>query len=52
MIERFLKGVNVRFQVGGDTPVIQGLLADIDEKSGKALNVIRIHEPVTEGGGV
>jgi len=52
VIERFVKGVNVRFQVGGDTPVIQGLLADIDENTGKARNVERIHEPVTEGGGI
>ena len=49
VIERFLKGVNVRFQVGGDTPVIQGMLVDIDEKTGKARNVERIHEPVVEG---
>jgi metallophosphoesterase (TIGR00282 family) len=51
VIERFLKGVNVRFQVGGDTPVIQGLLADIDEATGRARNVERIHEPVSEGEG-
>ena len=52
VIERFVKGVNVRFQVGGDTPVIQGWRADIDENTGKARNVERIHEPVTEGGGI
>jgi metallophosphoesterase (TIGR00282 family) len=49
VIERFLKGINVRFQVGGDTPVIQGMVADIDEATGKAKNVERIHEPVAEG---
>ena len=49
VIERFLKGINVRFQVGGDTPVIQGMLVDIDESTGKARNVERIHQPVVEG---
>jgi metallophosphoesterase (TIGR00282 family) len=46
VIERFLKGVNVRFQVGGDTPVIQGLLVEVNDSTGKAINVERIHEPV------
>jgi hypothetical protein len=46
VIERFLKGINVRFQVGGDTPVIQGMLVDINEKTGQAVNVERVHEPV------
>jgi calcineurin-like phosphoesterase len=49
VIERFLKGVNVRFQVGGDTPVIQGMLVDLNESTGMAANVERIHEPVIEG---
>lgn len=51
VIERFLKGINVRFQVGGDTPVIQGMLVDVNESTGKAVNVERIHEPVAEGVG-
>lgn len=51
VIERFLKGVNVRFQVGGDTPVIQGMLVDVNESTGMARNVERIHEPVTGGDG-
>ncbi len=51
VIERFLKGVNVRFQVGGDTPVIQGMLVDVSASTGKAVNVERIHEPVAEGDG-
>ncbi len=49
VIERYLKGINVRFQVGGDNPVIQGMLVDIDESTGKARNVERIHQPVVEG---
>jgi metallophosphoesterase (TIGR00282 family) len=51
VIERFLKGINVRFQVGGDTPVIQGMLVDVNESTGMAANVERIHEPVVEGDG-
>lgn len=49
VIERFLKGINVRFQVGGDTPVIQGMLVDVNESTGMAVNVKRIHVPVEEG---
>ncbi|MBN1164981.1 MAG: TIGR00282 family metallophosphoesterase [Candidatus Krumholzibacteriota bacterium] len=44
VIERFLKGINIRFQVGGDTPCIEGLLVDIDESTGKARRIERIHE--------
>ena len=51
VIERFLKGVNVRFQVGGDTPVIEGMLVEVNESTGKAVNVERIHQPVNEGVG-
>ena len=51
VIERFLKGINVRFQVGGDTPVIEGMLVDVNETTGKALNVERIHQPISEGVG-
>jgi metallophosphoesterase (TIGR00282 family) len=49
VIQRYLKGINVRFQVGGDTPVIQGLLVDVNEETGKAVNVERVHQPVAEG---
>jgi metallophosphoesterase (TIGR00282 family) len=49
VIERFLKGINVRFQVGGDTPVIQGMIVDVDDSTGKAINVERIHELVADG---
>jgi hypothetical protein len=44
VIERFLKGINVRLQVGGEDPCIEGLLAEVDDQSGKALKVTRIHE--------
>ncbi len=48
VIERFLKGINVRFSVGGNSPCIEGLAVEIDDATGKALSVERIHEPVTE----
>jgi metallophosphoesterase (TIGR00282 family) len=51
VIERFLKGINVRFQVGGDTPVIQGMLVDLNDSTGMAVNVERVHHPVDEGVG-
>lgn len=46
VIERFLKGVNVRLQPGGDDPCIQGLFAEIDDETGKALKVERIHQQI------
>ena len=46
IIERFLTGINVRFQVGGDDPCIEGLLVAVDDDTGKALKVTRIHEAV------
>ncbi len=46
VIERFLKGINVRLQPGGEDPCIQGLFAQIDENTGKALKVERVHHPV------
>jgi metallophosphoesterase (TIGR00282 family) len=49
VIERFLKGLYTRFQVGGNSPCIEGLLADIDESTGKAVEVERIHEEIDGG---
>jgi metallophosphoesterase (TIGR00282 family) len=51
VIERFIKGVNVRFQVGGDTPCIEGMLVNVDDGTGRATSVGRVHELVCEGGG-
>ncbi|MBU8920238.1 MAG: YmdB family metallophosphoesterase, partial [Bacteroidales bacterium] len=43
VIERFLKGVNVRFQAGGDDPCIEGIFAEINDENGKTVRVERIH---------
>ncbi|MDD3642081.1 MAG: TIGR00282 family metallophosphoesterase [Candidatus Krumholzibacteria bacterium] len=49
VIERFLTGIPVRFQVGGDTACIEGLFVEIDDASGEALRVERVDERVGEG---
>ncbi len=41
-INRFLKGINQRFRVGGADPVIEGLFVEIDDKTGKAVRLERI----------
>ncbi|MCK4538535.1 MAG: TIGR00282 family metallophosphoesterase [Candidatus Krumholzibacteria bacterium] len=48
VIERFLKGVNVRFQAGGEDPCIEGIFAEIDDENGKTIRVERIHRFVDE----
>lgn len=50
VIERFLTGIPVRFQVGGEEACIEGLVVDVDESTGKAGRVERIREPVGPGG--
>lgn len=50
VIERFLTGVPVRFQVGGDSACIEGLVVEIDEDTGEARRVERIDERVGDGG--
>ncbi|MBN2071257.1 MAG: TIGR00282 family metallophosphoesterase [Candidatus Krumholzibacteriota bacterium] len=46
VIERFLTGINVRFQPGGEDPCIQGLFVEVDDNTGKALKLERIHQPL------
>jgi metallophosphoesterase (TIGR00282 family) len=41
-IDRFLLGIKQKFRVGGEIPVIEGLVVDIDDKTGKAKTVERI----------
>jgi metallophosphoesterase (TIGR00282 family) len=48
VIERFLKGVNVRFQAGGKDPCVEGIFAEIDNNNGKTIRVERIHRFVEE----
>ena len=50
VIERFLTGIPVRFQVGGEAACIEGLIVDIDDGTGEARRVERFHEAIGEGG--
>lgn len=49
VIERFLKGINVRFHVGGEDPCIEGLFAAVDEKTGMPSRIERIHVNLENG---
>jgi metallophosphoesterase (TIGR00282 family) len=49
VIERFLTGIPVRFQVGGELPCIEGLFVEIDDVTGEAVRVERIDERIGEG---
>lgn len=51
VIDRFLYGIRVRFDVARENPYIDALFVDIEEDSGRALSIRRIHEPAEQGGG-
>lgn len=44
IIERFLTGMPTKFELGKDNVELHGALVEIDEKTGKALNIRRIRE--------
>ncbi len=46
VIERFLRGLPVRFEVANERPRIDGFLVDVDEGTGRARSVERVHEEV------
>ncbi|MBD3178919.1 MAG: TIGR00282 family metallophosphoesterase [Candidatus Latescibacteria bacterium] len=48
VIRKFLTGTRHRFNAGGADPVIQGLLAEIDEDSGRATDLLRVFERIEE----
>jgi hypothetical protein len=49
VIERFLTGIPVRFQVGGGSACIEGLYIEIDDATGEAVRAERIDERIDEG---
>ncbi len=48
VIKRFITGTKQRFSAGGSDPVIQGLCVEIDEETGRAMNIERVFERVEE----
>ncbi len=51
IIERFLTNQPRRFTLAKKRVLLQGALIEIDERTGKALNIQRVSEPVGESGG-
>jgi metallophosphoesterase (TIGR00282 family) len=50
VISRFLYRVPVRFEVASGRPCMGAVLVDIDEVTGKALSIKRVHEEIGEEG--
>jgi calcineurin-like phosphoesterase len=46
IVKRFLTCMPQRFNVAKDRILLQGVLVDIDEASGRALSIQRISEPL------
>jgi metallophosphoesterase (TIGR00282 family) len=46
VIERFLRSLPVRFEVASGAAVVGGLFVDVDEATGRAREVRRIHEEI------
>ncbi len=44
VLERFLTGVPVRFEVAKDNIQLQGAVVDIDDNTGKAVSIVRIQK--------
>ncbi len=44
VLEKFITGVPVRFEVAGENIQLQGVAVDIDEETGKAKSIIRIQK--------
>lgn len=46
IIERFITGMPIRFELGTEDIRLQGVIAEIDEKTGKAISIKRVNEPL------
>jgi metallophosphoesterase (TIGR00282 family) len=46
IIERFLTGMPTRFELGTGDVQLHGVLLEVDEKTGKALTIVRVREKV------
>jgi metallophosphoesterase (TIGR00282 family) len=46
IIERFLTGMPIRFELGTDDIRLQGVIVEIDDKTGKSISIERVNETV------
>jgi len=51
IIERFITGMPIRFELGKEDVQLQGVVVEIDEKNGKGISIKRIREKLTQGVG-
>jgi len=42
VITRFLRGLPIRYQTASDNPQLHGVVVEIDERSGKAVSILRL----------
>jgi metallophosphoesterase (TIGR00282 family) len=48
VIEKFLTGIPVKFEVAEENVQLQGVVLDIDEKTGKARSIVRVQRKINE----
>ncbi|MDD5292519.1 MAG: YmdB family metallophosphoesterase, partial [Candidatus Omnitrophica bacterium] len=46
IIERFTTGMPIRFELGVDDVRLQGVIVEIDSKTGKSISIERVSEKV------
>jgi hypothetical protein len=46
VLKRFLTGMPQRFEVAKDHVLLHGAVIEIDDASGKAVNIQRVSEPI------
>src|SRR5205814_6541508 len=42
VITRFLRGLPIRYQTAGENPQLHGVVVEIDERSGRAISILRL----------
>jgi calcineurin-like phosphoesterase len=42
VITRFLRGLPIRYQTASENPQLHGVVVEIDERSGKAVSILRL----------
>jgi len=52
VLPKFLTGMPTKFEIATDDVVVEGVLIDVDETTGKARKITRLREPAARGSGV
>jgi 2',3'-cyclic-nucleotide 2'-phosphodiesterase len=44
VIARFMRGMPIRYQTASENPRLHGVVVEIDERTGKAVSILRLQE--------